>query len=247
MDKWTELKITKSHDPYCERLKEDVQRLERYAKPIDVSSFEKIIKTAAYSEFSSGGHSLPRGYYCPSPIRDLIIGNCNRGKILKSVSGGTSISYQYFFNAAHQLSAVKKFPDDTEQDLYEYEIIRYVDNTSVGLGFTNYGLNSLSECIYRGNQIQSYCNGLYEFPSCRIQELEKECYQYENNRLISADMYVFIPSIGYLSRMSYHFIHDSEGCISAYQSVSYIDGMENKNDYWRDHVFQIPMKARRKL
>ena len=111
--------------------------------------------------------------------------------------------YQYFFNAAHQLSAVKKFPDDTEQDLYEYEIIRYVDNTSVGLGFTNYGLNSLSECIYRGNQIQSYCNGLYEFPSCRIQELEKECYQYENNRLISADMYVFIPSIGYLSRMSY--------------------------------------------
>ena len=78
MDKWTELKFTKSHDPYCERFKEDVQRLEIYAKPIDVSSFEKIIKTAAYSEFSSGGHSLPRGYYCPIPILDLIIGNCNR-------------------------------------------------------------------------------------------------------------------------------------------------------------------------
>ena len=34
-------------------------------------------------EFGRGGREMDRGYYCPSPILDFLVGGLNRGRLLK--------------------------------------------------------------------------------------------------------------------------------------------------------------------
>lgn len=40
---------------------------------------QEIIKV----EYTKGGETIHRGFYCPSLVKDLIVGNLKRGKLLK--------------------------------------------------------------------------------------------------------------------------------------------------------------------
>lgn len=46
-------------------------------------------------QYTIGGETLHRGYYCPSLIKDIVIGNCNRGRLVRNTKKAKKITYEY--------------------------------------------------------------------------------------------------------------------------------------------------------
>ena len=65
--------ISKNYTELLDFLKKDSYR----------STFEQISKTVVRREQATGGGTMHRGFYCPSIVEDIIIGNINRGKLIK--------------------------------------------------------------------------------------------------------------------------------------------------------------------
>ena len=77
-----------------------------------------------YREYSKGGESTHRGYYCPSPVIDLLIGNVSRGRLLKR-RPAVNYDYIYCLNEARQIIMVDAFAtwEDGRKTLYTREFI----------------------------------------------------------------------------------------------------------------------------
>ena len=69
---------------------------------------KKALAETCYREYSKGGESMHRGYYCPSPVYDLLVGNVNRGRLLKR-RPAVSYDYIYYLNEARQIIMVDAF------------------------------------------------------------------------------------------------------------------------------------------
>ena len=201
-------------------------------------------------QYSRGGEVLHRGYYCPSPILDLVIGNGNRGRLLKNMARCKNApSFEYGFNADDELIYVQRNPNvPSHEPCIEY--ILWEDSKSIGYYFESTDwLSVVSECVYNEGKILSYlsCSFIpkseYEL---ELTEIHKETYQYQNGLLACADMYRYMsvdntvfefPTSNDFDHEQYVFQHDSDGYISSYMVKEYKDGKENKNYVWRGHVF----------
>ena len=69
---------------------------------------EKALAETRYTEYAKGGKTFHRGYYCPSPVQDLIVGNANRGRLLKR-RPAVNYDYIYYLNEARQIIMVDYF------------------------------------------------------------------------------------------------------------------------------------------
>ena len=134
---------------------------------------EKIVRR----ESSVGGEMLHRGFYCPSIIQDIVIGNASRGKRLRSERTKQMATYYYGFNEFDQLVTVSHSN--------EMELIWREDNLETGMVFTHdYGVSFLSECLFDKQRLVSYTSFLYQPQASSIIHLTKENYVYENDRMI---------------------------------------------------------------
>ena len=134
---------------------------------------EKIVRR----ESSVGGEMLHRGFYCPSIIQDIVIGNASRGKRLRSERTKQMATYYYGFNEFDQLVTVSHSN--------EMELIWREDNLETGMVFTHdYGVSFLSECLFDKQRLVSYTGFLHQPQDSSIIQLTKESYVYESNRLI---------------------------------------------------------------
>lgn len=50
-----------------------------------------------------GARYLHRGYYCPSPFRDILISNARRGRLLKRPTSRSTPSHRYFFDSDNKM------------------------------------------------------------------------------------------------------------------------------------------------
>lgn len=87
-------------------------------------------------EYSSGGETLHRGYYCPSPVDDLIFGGCRRGKLLKRLTKRTNPSYRYEFAADSRMLFVDKLCT------CEKEVIVHENNSEIGLTISSAAISA---------------------------------------------------------------------------------------------------------
>lgn len=188
-------------------------------------------KEVVRKEYSVGGELLPRGYYCPSPIIDIVVGNCNRGKLLKRVTSRSRLAYEYCFDSNDRLILVNVLQDNLS------EIIMYDNNTVTGITFSKIDkpeIISITECEYdRDNKIISYCFAHSSFNDAKIDNLVKERYKYNDTGLCEAEVFDYFSNS--LNYHKYSFKHNENGYLSEYTA---------EPSFFEDNTYKVYVKRK---
>lgn len=129
-------------------------------------------------QYSRGGETLHRGYYCPSMVYDIIIGGANRGKLLKRFKKPPT--YSYGFDGNGNLVAAKN--NDTKAE----EVITRHGETEVGItfeGLAENGVSCISLAEYRSGKIYSYVCCNCDIYAQTVSSVYGEVYEYRHGVL----------------------------------------------------------------
>ena len=201
--------------------KKDLTKIINEYKPDCKALYDDAVDKVIKSEFAVKGETLYRGYYCPSPILDIVVGNINRGKILKRVSVKSKPTYEYGFDDQGKLVLVKHLYNEEFDNIgtESAEVILHRKNSIIGILINldkggEITIEAVSESIYdEQDRIESFSYG-YIGEKGDIYELSKEIYSYDNEGLKTSEVYLYEGS-GY-SFYKYTFEHDSEGYLREY-------------------------------
>lgn len=221
----------------CHRLTEIIKRFDTNYRSIYHELNSKVRK----EEYSVGGETIHRGFYNPSPVTDIVLGNSNRGKLLKRMTSKSKPVRKYMFDDLRNLILVENFPLHFGCN----EIIIRQDEIEKGISFDKNGIQALSECTYCGNQILSYVFCLYNTYENRVVDYTKESYEYSESGLSDVHIVRFLnsPEARILRQDKYRFRHDAEGYLSQYSIVEKDDGI-SKNLEWTDDWFDVKIKRK---
>ena len=133
------------------------------------SNVEKILEQfnskVIHKQYGFGGELLHRGYYCPSKIFDIVVGNVSRGKITKKMPVGRDPSFTFGFDSQNRLILVEQ-PGLSE-------IIYYKEQSEIGIAISDdMTIQSLSECHFLGEKIDSY-QGYYDYIWRKVNYLQR--------------------------------------------------------------------------
>ena len=207
-----------------------------YYTPLLKNLRDIAVKSAVRKEYSNNENGIYRGYYCPSPVDDLIIGGCRRGKLLKRITKRTNPDREYLFDSNNRLVAVNLLLD---WKAVQTEVLIYEDNLVTGINIDNYdnSIIKLSECIYDSdNKIKSFLTASVSSNKAtrtKIDEIELEKYSYDESGLNEAEIISYYESENNLtleaklglpdcdtSYEHYIFHHDNDGFIDRYKLIN---------------------------
>jgi len=203
--------------------------------------YDELRHSVVKSEYSVGGEVLHRGYYCPSPIIDIVIGNAGRGKLLQRITKRSNPAYQYGFNKNNELVVVNKLSSFGNK-----EVIIRNNQKETGIAFSDeFGINTISECEYDNGQISSYVFCLYYSYNIHVVDYRKEVYQFSSEGLETVDMISLLNNedAPILSHSRFLFQHDNEGYLSKYTLVHFENG-SLKPSIWDGYEFDVKIKRR---
>lgn len=134
--------------------------------------FNDYYKRISRTEYATKSLCVPRGYYCPSKIID-VISNAKRGKLTKR----GQYDFIYNFDENGQLIFVRR------SKLKACEFIKRVDNFEIGITFRRKNkIEAISECeFYCDGRIKQYSYYCRDFVEEKAVKLEREFYQYGDN------------------------------------------------------------------
>lgn len=195
-------------------------------------------------QYSRGGETIHRGYYCPSLIEDIIIGGTNRGKLLKRYR--VPPTYTYGFDANGNLVEVKK------NDTGGHEIITREGNLEIGVSSDYFGpdrISSITLAEYHSGMIHAYVHCSCLDPCTpTITEVYAEVYEYRHGLL--QKVFYCLPGwrVRSFTRENFadwgkdldpyliEFEHDANGYLKSYR---YIEPAANAGQ-----VYQVFLKRR---
>ena len=154
---------------------------------------EKSETQTVRREFASGS-TLHRGFYCPSPVFELIVGNTKRGKLLKRVTSFSKPSHEYGFDGKGRLLWCKTHLNGTGASYTEY--LDHREHSVFGITLDNSGHpTTITEEVYHNGRLVCYTNVLC-LPfgdSLRCAEIRCECYNYDELGLHSCKTHHYHP------------------------------------------------------
>lgn len=168
-----------------------------YYTPLLKDLRELAVKSAVRKEYSNNENGIYRGYYCPSPVDDLIIGGCRRGKLLKRITKRTNPDREYLFDSNNRLVAVNSLLD---WKTVHTEVLIYEDNLVTGIDIDNYGnsVSEISECTYNSDdKITSFLTASVSSNKTiktTIEEIELEKYSYDKSGLNEVEIISYYKS-----------------------------------------------------
>ena len=176
-----------------------------------------FIKSREYHTlYGVGGLNLHRGWYCPSIVSDIVIGNCSRGRIVKNPRT-SQYTYKYYFDENNRLTIVDMF---YKNKYVSSEYIIYKGN--VVEGYTLLSDNTMM----RYSQEQ-YSNGIcsdYHYLDYNIINKPPYNYHYESNNIKDMNMLCEISDlyidIGNYDCRYFLFDIDSNGTLVSYDYSS---------------------------
>ena len=171
----------------CERLETIAQNL--YARK---EGLRAHCEAATVRKEYASGSTLHRGFYCPSPTYDIIVGNTKRGKLLKRLTAVSKPSHEYGFDADNKLLYCKWL--FKEQPAYT-EYLVYEEHCIYGIAFSKDGdLAYLTEETWEDGRLTGYSHCMFlplnGAPYCR--EISQEHYEYDTEGLSACDMHHFM-------------------------------------------------------
>ena len=163
--------------------------------------------------------SLPRGYYCPSPVIDLIVGNCKRGKILKRLTSKSRITHRYIYGE-QGLMIVEEFGNNGKCCNREY-LLRE-EQKITGISFDSAGrINHVLEERFEDGKIIDYFRATFNGldGNHRLTQTHHEQYFYDEQGLCQCNFNY--ASHGYwavINCETYNF-NRVDGYLQSYYSV----------------------------
>lgn len=127
--------------------------------------------------------TLHRGYYCPSPIQDIVIGNNKRGPHSKTLRPEWAAGwyFRYAFDENRDLMKVESIgPGWTPIPEYLFR----VDDTVWGIQVEGTHIRSVSREVYWNGRIKEYT--LATVSSAMLCQIKKETYEYDDMGLCGA-------------------------------------------------------------
>lgn len=230
----------------CEPFEKECSRFYKIAdeyKNITSEQISRTQKKIVREEYSVKGEELERGFYSPSPIIDIVIGNCSRGRLLKRLTVKSKISFSYGFDDFNRLISVNSWVDGK---LATFENILYFDNSALGITYTSdHTITSICEEVFENDRKKSIVQVFFKLTNygTKIFELHNEKYLYKKKGINICDFYTYYPDMPLLKHLKYHFEHNSEGYLSKY-TVTEFDGEAIKKSYWDGHLFDITIKRK---
>lgn len=183
--KLEELHKSEEYQKNCQRFQAECDRLAAIAYSLleqkDLLK-ESCDMNTVRREFASQSRYLHRGFYCPSPVLDKIIGNAKRGRILKRITSASKPTHEYGFDVSGRLLWCTSFDKGS---VMSTEYLIYDEGAVYGITFNTYGIEAITEEIYEDGKLVRYlhclCTAFDNVVECM--ELECEHYSYEENRL----------------------------------------------------------------
>ena len=220
---------SKEYQSLCSKRRTDCERLISIGKEclqIIWDSDAEILGSAVKVEYATGG-DIHRGFYCPSPVWDIVIGNLHRGRILKRTTVRSKINHRFGFDARNNLVYAETLDDDSEVLSTEYLFVR--DNCRIGITInSNRDLESISEEVFEDQKIvhYSYLNVYPDNSGYFCANLHVETYAYDEYGLSSCKKEEFQPYVNVLHIYQYEFTRKN-GYLSTYTAKDFpIEGTE---------------------
>ena len=164
-------------------------------------------------QYARGGVTLQRGYYCPSPVYDLVVGGANRGRLLKSPARcKTPPDFAYGFDAQGRLIVVDGPYSDLTHSPYFREAILREENREIGLRMdTDDRLCGISICRYQDGRLTEYITALrLDRRSGFFTSFEQEVYTYQDGHLSTMDLLEHDAPSGLVRTWHYEFDHNGD-------------------------------------
>lgn len=142
-------------------------------------------------EYASGS-DLHRGFYCPCPVFELIVGNSHRGKLLKRLTSRSRPTHEYGFDADGRLLWAKRFH---EGNPVFTEFLQYREDRRYGFTLdASQELRTVTEEVFREGHLTRYTNCLTVQigDTLRCVELNSYGYTYVDQSLIRYDWDHFV-------------------------------------------------------
>lgn len=180
-------------------------------------------------EFAKGGVDFHRGYYLPSPVKDIIVSNANRGKLLKKPLH-EDFSWEYIFDVDGRLICVKNWcKSGSDFKVAATEFLIYHGNNVTSIEFVSDCIKTeilrASECIYHDGKIMSYELAMYcGADTSRTCDFTSESYIYENGKLAKMLLTEVSFDISLVSATLYTFLHDNQGFLESFTANRVEDG-----------------------
>ena len=156
---------------------------------------------------------FPRGWYCPSPVRDYVIGNCHRGRLLKRVTSRSKVTNRYLFDERGLYLAETYFGSDYGvKSSSKTEFLLRSESSVIGITVDSKGIpNHLSEEIYEDGLIRSY----FEVHIDGLPTGKYETYIYDEHGLLECTW----QDIVFGRQHHYRFVRE-DGCLKGYFDVT---------------------------
>lgn len=180
------------------------------------SLYRTLREQAAAWQYARAGVTLQRGYYCPSPVYDLVVGGANRGRLLKSPARcKTPPDFAYGFDAQGRLIVVDGPYSDLTHGPYFREAILREENREIGLRMdTNDRLCGISICRYESGRIAEYVAALWlDRRSGSFTSFEQEVYTYQDGHLSAMDQLEHDAPTGLVRTWHYEFDHNGDSLV----------------------------------
>ena len=165
------------------------------------------------------GSSLHRGYYHPSPVYDILVGNTKRGKLLKCPTSAAKYTHKYIYGTENKLEKVETV---VQSSVAFIEYIQRTGNRQLGFTIDCFGnLSTVCEEIFDNNRLVAF-----SVLNCSFNGIEYSCYNYHfENYYYDDDGICECDFINYSPRSSMlideHYIFDrSDGCLTAYTNTA---------------------------
>lgn len=204
------------------------------------SEFDKAMNTVVREELSAGS-DMTLGYYCPSPVLDLVIGNVHRGKILKRVTKRSKPDTKYGFTEDGKMAVFVNLPPEGYSDYDVRGFVLYDESTVTYICFRKTEEGTEPEWIAQEEhdlqgKIVRYTFGL--FNGFRCKEIQQEIYSYDDRRMEKVIMWDYL-SANCITQDIYRLHHDSDGLLIGFEALD--------SEYWKGHIFEITPSKRRKI
>lgn len=181
---------------------QELQELyDKYAQSYD-ALLEESERIICSTEYGYGGEVLHRGYYCPSPVIDIVIGRGNRGRHSKRKNEKKESDYIFYKDKDGRLVMVDTYAEfgESEKVLHNREFILYEQGRTVAPQFRfkegskPINIVSLTLCDYEEGRLTRY-RRLYMHSQIENGAFIKEM----KNRMLFAEDYSY-DSSGLLER-----------------------------------------------
>ncbi len=226
--------------PYAERVSAFTDK--RKAEKSKRQQLETALRANAVRvEKSRGGEGIHRGYYCPSLIYDIVVGNCKRGNLCRE--NNPNARYTHYFDDDNNHIATVWHNEDGAPIITEYILHR--GNNSVGFSFDNDGrLQTMAECEYdeRG-RILAYV--LVEFHHFRdeVTEYYEERYRYSEESVVVETASLFVGVSPALLNLNRYVFQTEAGFLKNY-TVELFDCVDLRDQPLDGRFYDVKIKRK---